>query len=235
MIAGKGSEINSKVLSDMREFPLSAVICSEAAAFADKIISLSTPSSCDKTVQDNGNGTVASKLTPVENSTSVIIETLLSSQEDSVTVVPETPCGSQQQQEEQQQQPPLVQQEDSTQPVLAGSTSPAGAVGSLAMMTMEALNIPSHIDSAMLHHSVCVLVSLLFRFPVYFKPLYRLAWLFYKLKAFQVNQRCMNHLFVATYTTLCSLLKCVYWDHFRPNFNKGRFYLCLFLSQMSLR
>lgn len=194
MVAGKGSEINSKVLSDMREFPLSAVVCSEAVAFADKIISLSAPSLCDKAIQDNGNETVASKLTPVENSTSVIMETLLSSQEDSITVVPETPSGSQQQEEEQQQQPPSVQQEDGTQQVPAESASQAGVVGSLAMMTMEALNIPSHIDSAMLHHSVCVLVSLLFRFPVYFKPLYRLAWLFYKLKALQVNHRRMNHL-----------------------------------------
>ena len=232
MIAGKGSEINSKVLSDIREFPLSVVICSEAVAFADKIISLSTPSLCDKTIQDNEKGTVASKLTPVENSTSVIMETLLSSQEDNVTVVPETPSGSQQQ-EEQQQQPPPVQQEDSMQQVPAESASPAGAVGSLAMMTMETLNIPAHIDSAMLHHSVCVLVSLLFRFPVYFKPLYRLAWLFYKLKAFQVNHRHTNHL--TTYTLrIYSSLKCVYWDHSQPNFNKGRFYLCLSLSQMSL-
>ena len=232
MIAGKGSEISSKILSDMKKFPLSAVICSEAVAFADKIIGLSAPPLCDKTLQDDGNGTVASKLTPIENSTSVIMEALLSSQEDSVTVVPpETPGGSQQQEEEQQQPP--VQQEDSTQ-VSAESTSQAGAVGCLTVMIMETINIPSHIDSAMLHHSVCVLVSLLFRFPVYFKPLYRLAWLFYKLKALQVNYRCINHLLFVTTCTLCSLQRCVCWDHFQPNFNKERFYLCLFSSQTSL-
>ena len=167
MIAGKGSEISSKALSDMKEFPLGAVICPEAVAFADKIISLSTPPLCDKTIQDNGNETVASKLTPVENSSSVIMDTLLSSQEDSVTAVPETPGGS------QEQQQPSVQQNDSTQQVPAKSTSQEGPIGSLSMMTMETLNIPSHIDGQMLHHSVCTLVSLLFRFPVYFKPLYR--------------------------------------------------------------
>ena len=157
------------------------------------------------------------------------MEALLSSQEDSVTVVPETPGGSQQQEGEQQQPP--VQQEDSMQ-VSAESTSQAGAVGCLVVMIMETINIPSHIDSAMLHHSVCVLVSLLFRFPVYFKPLYRLAWLFYI--SLRHSSRCINHLLFVTTCTLCSLQRCVCWDHFQPNFNKERFYLCLFSSQTSL-
>lgn len=184
MVAGKSSEIgSSKVLLDMKEFPLSAVICPEAVAFADKIIKLTSQSVCGKTIQDSETAAAAaSKLTPVENSTTVITDIFLSSQEDSssITTIPETPSGS------QQEQPPL-QEEDSTQQVSVESTSQAKTIGCLATMTMEELNIPSHIDTQILHHSVCVLVSLLFRFPVYFKPLYRLAWLFYKLKAFQVN------------------------------------------------
>lgn len=185
MIAGKSSEISNKVLSDMKEFPLSAVICSEAITFADKIIGPSTPSSCDKTAPGDESEAVASKLTPVENSTT-IINILFPSQEDSITTVPETPDSSQQ----QQQQEPLQQdvtQQDIMQQVPVESTLQAGLAGCLTTLSMETLNIPSHIDIHILHHSMCVLVSLLFRFPVYFKPLYRLAWLFYKLKAFQVN------------------------------------------------
>ena len=182
MIAGKSSEISSKVLSDMKEFPLSAVICSEAITFADKIIGPSTPSLCDKMAPGDESEAVASKLTPVENSTT-IIDVLLPSQEDSITTVPETPDSSQKQEPQQQD----VTQQEIMQQIPVESTPQVGMAGCLTTLSMETLNIPSHIDIHILHHSICVLVSLLFRFPVYFKPLYRLAWLFYKLKAFQVN------------------------------------------------
>ena len=204
IMAGNGNEISSKILSDMKELPLGAVICPEAVTFTDKIISLSTSSS-DKIVQDIRNEMIASKLTPVENSLTVIMDALCSSQEDNVTVLPETPSSSQQQEAGQQQQP-LPQQEDSIQQVSAESASQPG---SLETMTLETLNIPSHVNNQMLHHCVSLLISLLFRFPVYFKPLYRLAWLFYKLKAFQVNSKSINHLLFVTAHPSCSLQKCV--------------------------
>ena len=210
MIAGKGNEISSKVLSDMKELPLSILICSEATTFADNVI----PPLRDKAIQSKeGGGVVASKLTPIESSTTVIMDallmdTFLPSQEDSITVIPETPESSQkrkqeeeqekQQQDQQQQEQPLSGTKapvestsqasiESTSQTSVESTSQAQAVDCLGTMTLETLDIPSYIDRQMLHHSICVLVSLLLRFPMYFKPLYRLAWVFYKLKAFKVT------------------------------------------------
>jgi len=200
MIAGKSSEISSKVLSEMKEFPLSAVICSEATTLADKIIGPSTPSLCNKTALGDGGEVVASKLTPVESSTT-IIDVLLPSQGNSITTVPETPSSSQQEPLQQD----ITQQEIMRQ-VPVESVLQAGMASCLATMSMETLNIPSHIDIHVLHHSICVLVSLLFRFPVYFKPLYRLAWLFYKLKAFQVN--CMIASIILIVTTRMRYTAC---------------------------
>lgn len=201
----------------MKELPLSILICPEATTFADNII----PPLCDKTIQSKeGDGVVASKLTPVESSTTIIMDALLMdafppSQEDNITVIPETPEGSQKQKQEeeqeqqqqdqqhqdqqhQEQQPQQQQQQEqplsntkapveSTSQTSVESTSQASAVDCLGTMTLETLDIPSYIDHQMLHHSICVLVSLLLRFPIYFKPLYRLAWVFYKLKAFKVT------------------------------------------------
>lgn len=213
MIAGKGSEISSKVLSDMKEFLLSTVISSEAVTFVNKIISLPAPSLSDKGIKASGDETLASKLTPVENSSTVIMDALDSTQEDSITVIPETPNGSQQQQQEQD---PL--QEDNTQ-ISVEAASQTTVVGCLATMTMETLDIPSHIDKQMLHHTACVLVNLLFRFPVFFKPLYRLAWLFYKLKAFQVT---CSHPLLHAYTYIIQLAKMCLLGPLPTEFQQGK-------------
>lgn len=217
MIAGKSSEINSSVLSDMKELPLSAVISLEATTFTNRIINLSSMSLCDEYITGgNVNKENATQLTPVENSTSVIIDALLlsafvPSKEGSITITPETPEQQQQQptpssleENATQQVPPVSISDKSTTPVSISdkSTPQAETIGCLAVMKSETLDIPSHIDSQMLHHSICVLVSLLFRFPVYFKPLYRLAWVFYKLKAFKVTYNGMlTHSVNCTYIT----------------------------------
>jgi len=169
MIKANSCDVSSQVIEGMKEYPLSAVIFPEAVTFASKIIPdhrTATPP-CEPVSEVVTN---ASMMTPVEEENAIVcMDTTACSQEETTSsvVMDTTP--------------------QHTQDNLSQSTcSDVTADGSLAEMTLETLIIPSHLDTSTVYHCICVLLSLLFRFPVSFKPLYRLAWFFYKLKAYQV-------------------------------------------------
>lgn len=186
MIKANSSDVSSQVLADMKKFPLSAVIFPEAVTFANKII-LEHPASISCKPLDEA-ATSASMMTPLEEgNATVCMDTIVCSQEESTSSPHNTTMNT---------TPPQRTQDTLTQSTCSDVT----ADGSLAEITLETLNIPSHMDTSTVYHCICVLLSLLFRFPVNFKPLYRLAWLFYNLKAFQVGtgSQCTVSLIVCT-------------------------------------
>jgi len=217
MIKANSSDVSSQVLAEMKKYPLSAVVFPEAVAFANKIIpEYQSTTFCEPVYEEVTN---ASMMTPLEeDNATVCMDTAVCAQDKNSlsphNIVMDTT-------------PPQHAQDNLTQ---STTCSDVTADGSLAEMTLETLNIPSHMDTSTVYHCICVLLSLLFRFPVNFKPLYRLAWLFYNLKAYQVGTRVLNCVFQCIH---CSLQKCVCWDHYLRNYNRQRFHHYLYSSLIS--
>ncbi|XP_065910594.1 calcineurin-binding protein cabin-1-like isoform X2 [Dysidea avara] len=177
MIKGNSGDDSSQMLAGMKECPLSAVIFPEAVTFANKIIPDHTSTTSCESVDEVV--TNASMMTPVEeDSTIVCMDTAVCCQEEHTSTVHSTAMDT---------TPPQHAQDNLTQ----STSSDVTPDGSLGEMMLETLNIPSHMDTSTVYRCICVLLSLLFRFPVNFKPLYRLAWLFYKLKAYQLAKMCL--------------------------------------------